>query len=238
MQTLRMLMTIIFALTSETEATMQELSPINQLIQEVSNQRSTLEQLGQVIAQRLTASEQNRANASTTSAAMPRAPALPQDNGPSPMVNSTLITTGTPLSASEFDILSDEELVLPTRMQPSSPEPSTSHSRAAPANPTNVRNPPQAPAGSRVVNAIAGIGLPANNQALMPTTNALELWGDKRCTWGKKHANKTYRQIYEQDPGYNQWALDRPSLQGDISDYANYVTTRKHLEQTLRDATR
>lgn len=241
MQSLRMLMTIIFALTMpiepETEVTPQELSPINQLIQEVTQQRSTIEQLGQVITQRLSHPEPRPASV-TASASMPSAVNPVQANG----MNSTLITMGTPLSVP--DILSEEELSPemppPRRVTAAppmtSPAPSSSNARTTMSPPT-VRNTPPAPAAA--VAAIAGIGLPANNnQALMPTANALELWGDKRCTWGKKHSNKTYRQIYEEDPGYNQWVLDRPNLQGDISDYANYATTRKHLEQTLREATR
>lgn len=235
-------MTIIFALTMpiepETEVTPQELSPINQLIQEVTQQRSTIEQLGQVITQRLNNPEHRPASAA---ASVPMSSAAPPVQ--SSVLNSAVITMGTPLSMP--DILSEEEL-FPEMPPPrrtiaappvASPAPSTSTTRATTSPPT-VRN--QLPAQAAAVAAIAGIGLPANNnnQALMPTANALEVWGDKRCTWGKKHSNKTYRQIYEEDPGYNQWVLDRPNLQGDISDYANYVTTRKHLEQTLREATR
>ena len=72
------------------------------------------------------------------------------------------------------------------------------------------------------------------NQSLAWTTTAMEQWGMKRVTWGKKHPGKTYQAVYEQDSQYVSWCLSRiNSLDAQIGDFARYCQTRQQMEQQL-----
>jgi len=84
-----------------------------------------------------------------------------------------------------------------------------------------------APSG-QAASAAAGVN---DQNALALTNAALEQWGAKLITWGKKHTGKTFRQTYEGDPGYVRWCQARSgSLHEDIADFLNYAITRQRLQ--------
>ena len=69
----------------------------------------------------------------------------------------------------------------------------------------------------------------ANQVAL--TQTALETWGQKMVTWGRKHKGETYVRVYETDAGYVKWVMDREgNLHEEMEDFCNYITTRRRLE--------
>ena len=77
-----------------------------------------------------------------------------------------------------------------------------------------------------------------NNQTgsqLALTQAALDTWGQKIVTWGKKNKGRSFVVTYEQDHGYVKWILARiGSLHEDIEDFANYCLTRRRLEEVAR----
>lgn len=61
-------------------------------------------------------------------------------------------------------------------------------------------------------------------QDLAWTTTAMERWGQKLVSWGKKHPGKLYSVVYETDAQYVGWCLSRiNSLEAPISDFARYT---------------
>ena len=77
-----------------------------------------------------------------------------------------------------------------------------------------------------------------NSQSQVALTQAaLEAWGNKTITWGKKHPGKTFVQVYEEDANYVKWVLARiGSLGEEIEDFANYAVTRQRLEAAAMNA--
>ena len=85
------------------------------------------------------------------------------------------------------------------------------------------------PAAARPSPHQAQIEVEANQVAL--TQTALESWGQKVVTWGKKNKGQVYVNVYEKDVGYVKWVLARVgNLHEDIEDFANYAITRRRLE--------
>eukprot|EP00435_Cladocopium_sp_Y103_P023238 s1363_g5.t1 len=77
-----------------------------------------------------------------------------------------------------------------------------------------------------------------SNSQIMLTQATLSSWGQKIIGWGKKHVGTKYQVAYDNDPSYTKWILSRVnSLSEEMTDYANYCTTRRHLEEAaLRQA--
>jgi hypothetical protein len=88
--------------------------------------------------------------------------------------------------------------------------------------------PPTARAAPRVI--------PDNNVHQVSLTQAaLDTWGQKVITWGKKCKGDSYVATYEQDPSYVKWILARvDSLNEVMEDFANYCITRRRLEEVAR----
>ena len=82
-----------------------------------------------------------------------------------------------------------------------------------------------------------GQGSQHANQSLAWTTTAMDQWGQKRVTWGKKHPGKTYQLVYETDSQYVSWCLSRiNSLDAQIGDFARYCQTRQQMEEQLHQS--
>ena len=61
-------------------------------------------------------------------------------------------------------------------------------------------------------------------QGLAWMTTAMEEWGQKVVSWGKKHPGKQYATVYETDGQYVSWCLSRiNSLDAPISDFARAI---------------
>lgn len=74
-------------------------------------------------------------------------------------------------------------------------------------------------------------------QSLAWTTTAMDRWGQKMITWGKKNPGKTYATVYEADRQYVSWCLSRiNSLEAPISDFARYCQTRQQMEEQLHQS--
>eukprot|EP00434_Breviolum_minutum_P028835 symbB.v1.2.025504.t1/scaffold2452.1/size150514/5 len=75
---------------------------------------------------------------------------------------------------------------------------------------------------------------PMAGTQLVHTAQALESWGCKRISWGKKHISKQYREVYEIDPGYVEWIRARAStLTPAMSDFLMYCQAREGVEQSI-----
>lgn len=238
MESLRMMLTIVFAMTTaispELPATEMESSPINQLIQEVTRQRSTIEQLGNVITQQLNQQQVNQ-QSQTQVAQMAQQFMMspPRNNRPHPSRGIPELASS--VASSEWNFEGDlDETELPSLPIPM-PLPTGHPSSQVPCTSTtstmNHEN-------QRTNHGRAGVppsnGPPSGSRALAPTGGALEQWGRKTITWGTKHPGRTYRDVYEQDQGYVRWVLARPNATGDIIDFFNYATARKALEDSVR----
>lgn len=226
MESLRMMLTIVFAMTAAINpgqaATEMETSPINQLVQEVARQRETIEQLGQTITQQI--HQQNQV------------PNPPTRNPTRSTMPPPSTRTTSPPASPEWNLEEELELeeiefmpvnmhgILPPRM-PSLPVPSSSAAGTSIQETTRSRH-----GGARA----SATGPLSENQALVPTGGALEAWGQKSVNWGTKHPGKTYREVYQRDPGYVRWVLARPNATGDLADFFTYCTTRKALEDSVR----
>ena len=150
------------------------------------------------------------------------------------------------MEAAELDMLSGVHMIHSHGVgQSTSPQPSTPviPSQAAPAvlpaakSATRIAGIPvpgrQLPAQVEIVNPGQDSQQSSNNHGQIALTQAaLEAWGAKSITWGRKHVGKTYVATYDSDPGYTKWILARrDSLAGEMEDYANYAITRRHLEE-------
>lgn len=75
---------------------------------------------------------------------------------------------------------------------------------------------------------------PMAGTQLVHTAQALESWGCKRISWGKKHSSKQYREVYEIDPGYVEWIRARAStLTPAMADFLTYCQAREGVEQSI-----
>ena len=112
-------------------------------------------------------------------------------------------------------------------MMPTSPPTSRQPHRVNKAPVTHVSGAQGSP--SRPLPQQAQVELEANQIAL--TQTALESWGQKQVTWGKKNKGQVYVNVYEKDAGYVKWVLARVrNLHEDIEDFANFAITRQGLE--------
>jgi hypothetical protein len=230
MTSLRILLTMIFSMTTaiqpEENVSEADVAPINQLISEVKSQKEKIAELGNIISSQFL-------NPKTRS--MGPQPASPTSHA------------GTDL----WELAEMEEEERSLAMQTASLPvqninlhglgPSISPSTTSVTPMTPPRNPVAAGkvskiAGSPICGAPSGQAASAaagvNDQnALAWTNTALEQWGAKLITWGKKHTGKTFRQTFEGDPGYVRWCQARSgSLHEDIADFLNYAITRQRLQ--------
>ena len=235
MESLRILFFMLFTMTKavepETQMQESEMLPINQLVSEVRSQKAKIQELGNLITNQFTKDK------SATSG--------PPTMSPDP----TLMMGFEQWELAEMEVAEANQMFLgscpgngvgPSSFQPTSPP------KRVPTLPV----PAAAAANSKT--KIAGIPLPGstthrsqgssghqgspevqNSQSQVALTQAaLEAWGNKTITWGKKHPGKTYVSTYDSDPGYTKWILSRISNLGeDMEDYANYAMTRRHLEE-------
>ena len=203
-----------------------DVAPINELISEVKSQKEKIAELGTIISSQVL---------------------NPKNRSMGPQPTSPTSHAGTDLW--ELAEMEEEERSLAMQgpglpvqninihgLGPSISPPSTSVTpMTPPRNPTAVGKVSKI-AGSPICGAPSGHAASAaagvNDQnALALTNSALEQWGAKMITWGKKHTGKTFRQIYEGDPGYVRWCQARSgSLHEDIADFLNYAITRQRLQ--------
>ena len=143
-----------------------------------------------------------------------------------------------------------------THMTPSFEVPGPSQAAPAPSTSMPTVLGPQTCGGKKSMK-VAGINLPGNQyqiSAAPPTARAaprvipdnnvhqvsltqaaLDTWGQKVITWGKKCKGDSYVATYEQDPSYVKWILARvDSLNEVMEDFANYCITRCRLEEVAR----
>lgn len=221
---LRLLFSMLFSMTSANQpqepVSEQEMHPIQQLIQEVKNQRNKIMELSNIISSQFNRSTGKRA--------------------PSPTGTETV-------SGASWEVAEMEEIMqdlVPPEIPKSShaPGPSTSPPRSLnlPVSPPTATQPHR-------VTRIAGMPINGPQPAARPmphqaqaeveanqvalTQTALESWGQKAVTWGRKNKGQVYVDVYEKDPGYVKWVLARVgNLHEDIEDFANYAITRRRLE--------
>ena len=71
----------------------------------------------------------------------------------------------------------------------------------------------------------------AGPPVLPPTVRDLDHWSQALITYGNKHKGKTYRQVFEMDPGYVDWSLARRrGASAPMLDFINWARAwRQHL---------
>ena len=202
------------------------MNPIHQLVSEVKSQKEKITELGQLIVQQ---------------SMMKGHPVSPS--------HATSGALSDPWEAIEMEAVMN---------QFGSEEVGTSPLQTGPGPSSSVPQAlgPQAIGGKKPMK-IAGINMPGNQCKIAPapptaraahqvppennvhqvalTQAALEAWGQKVITWGKKCKGNQYVTTYEQDPGYVKWILARiDSLNEEMEDFANYCLTRRRLEDVAR----
>jgi hypothetical protein len=236
MESLRILFFMLFTMTKavepETQMQESEMLPINQLVSEVRSQKVKIQELGNLITNQFTKDK---------SAAIG-----PQTMSPNP----TLMMGFEQWELAEMEVAEADQMfsgicpgngVGPSSFQPTSPPKRVPTlqmpAAAAAANPkTKIAGIPLSGSTTHRSQGSAGHHGPPETQnpqgQVALTQAALEAWGNKTITWGKKHPGKTYVSTYDSDPGYTKWILSRISNLGeDMEDYANYAMTRRHLEE-------
>ena len=205
----------------------QEMHPIQQLIQEVKNQRNRIMELSNIISSQFNRSTGKRA--------------------PSPTGRETV--SGASWEVEEMEEIMQELATaeLPKSSHAQGPSTSPPRSSTMPMSPPTATQPHRVtrivgmpisgsqPAAARPSPHQAQIEVEANQVAL--TKTALESWGQKVVTWGKKNKGQVYVDVYEKDVGYVKWVLAQVGgLHEDIEDFANYAITRRRLHGERGDA--
>lgn len=246
MTSLRMLLTLIFTLTttiSPQDAMAEEQAePIQRLIIEVGQQRMKIEELANLMSTSPPATNNNMPgrNNPMSPVTYPMHNQVNQAQGQVQMPVSTMpgpsSSPGEPSGSEDWELAEMQEFARQVR-QPGNSSQGPSSSQAMP-----MRNLPmtriQAPVmpGPPPVN-IEPAPAATSQQVAIPqqvvlTGEALERWGRKKITWGTKHKGKLYRAVFDSDPGYTEWVHARMDTVGElIADYGNYATTRMRLEQ-------
>lgn len=242
MESLKFLFVILMNLVEirttdqEQEIPVEAANKINLLLHEVQSQKDRIEEIARVLRHR-NVNHPPRASATmVTAARMPATPSVGEEEW-----------------ELEFSQVNDEEfldrdgvLLTPERFQgntytpPRRARPASSQAAVAaipkmPAtpmvNPANAIpvNPPAAPAISS--NQVLGTMSTPSNQQLALTAQALELWGNKRVSWGKKHPGSRFAEVYESDPDYLPWVTARAkTANAAMLDFIGYIQARQSLE--------
>ena len=231
LECLRFLFVMLFSMTKAVQPEEQlqenEIAPISQLINEVRAQKNKITELGNII-QRQFLNPQVRSQV------------------PSPTSPSQSETIGTDL----WELAEMEEEAQSLGINPGGvPLTGQSLATSQPMGYVNMMQTPGKPPAARAPknspSKIAGIplanplppasGVPAmgsnDGHQVALTQAALDQWGMKRITWGKKHNGKSFKEAYESDPGYTRWVQARAgNLHEDLEDFLNYTITRQRLQ--------
>eukprot|EP00435_Cladocopium_sp_Y103_P017775 s1076_g4.t1 len=224
---LRLLFCMIFSMTTAVMpgelVTEQEMGPIQQLINEVKVQREKIMELGDIISNQFKRSTGPSSPSPATPIMTPGGDVwelaeeeelmveMPPQVGQQRLIPAQVPSTSLPISSN--------------RMTPEQTAPLPQRVIRIAGMPANGR-----PSDAQASNSAPANADPDNNQVML-TQTALDTWGNKVATWGKKHKGTRYVDIYQQDQGYVKWVLARVgSLHEDIEDFAQYATTRRKLE--------
>ena len=231
---LRLLFCMLFSMTSANQpqepVSEQEMHPIQQLIQEVKNQRNKIMELSNIISSQFNRSTGKRA--------------------PSPTGTETV-------SGASWDVAEMEEIMqelatpeLPKSLHAQGPSTSPPRSSNNANEPTDKHSTSSSVTDCRHAHQWVPASSSTSNPSSSPRSKwkptrwpslqtALESWGQKVVTWGKKNKGQVYVNVYEKDVGYVKWVLARVgNLHEDIEDFANYAITRRRLHGERSDAER
>jgi hypothetical protein len=220
-----MIFSMTRAIHPDEQVTEQEVSPITQLIQEVRAQQLKISELGNLIQNQLLSPLTNRSQV------------------PAPKSPSHVETIGTDLW--ELAEMEEEARSLGA-FQGGAMSQAASLFTSPPMASANTMNNPVGRVSKTSGYKVAGIPLPSSHQQpvagasgqgsndnhqLALTQSALEQWGRKSITWGKKHPGKSFQEVFDTDPGYTRWVQARSgNLHEDVGDYLNYANTRQRLQ--------
>jgi hypothetical protein len=227
MESLRILFFMIFALTKAINpgenVPDHEVNPIHQLVQEVRVQRQKISELGQIITNKMMDPHSRSSG--------PQSPDTTVGSEVWELMEEEELqhsAMGLNKSGSVVPGTSQVPMMIPQTMPMPSP--------VVPKTPTKTAGIPLAGRQPQSSAAASMPGVNANSQVAL-TQQALDNWGQKKITWGKKHPGKTFVQVYEEDANYVKWVLARiGSLGEEIEDFANYAVTRQRLEVAAMNA--
>ena len=236
-ESLRILFCMIFSMTRaiqpEEQVSEAEMNPIHQLVAEARNQKAKISAWGKIITSRFL---------------NPNMIPGPYPQSPQKVVTPTDLESWeeAEMEAAELDMMVGVSGLHSLGVGPNTSPPSVTQkvpSQAAPAvvnankGPTKIAGIPipgrQLPARSESATPGQSSQPSSNNHGQIALTQAaLEAWGEKSISWGRKHLGKTYVMTYDNDPGYTKWILARVgSLTPEMEDYGNYAITRQRLEE-------
>eukprot|EP00435_Cladocopium_sp_Y103_P059980 s1270_g21.t1 len=217
MESLRVLFYMLFTLTKalqpNEEMPEQDVTPIQRLIHEVKCQRQKISELGELITKQ-NLGPQARSSGPTLESPMPSIVSdawemaeMEEEFGQSASAG-VAPNTSRPVASTKVPMLNMKIAGIPVAHQP--PKPS---------------GPAQPPPATQTTGQIA------------LTHQALESWGRKQVSWGRKHQGKNYEWVYNNDQGYIKWMLARMgNLGDDAEDFCNYSITRQRLESAAMNA--
>jgi len=107
--------------------------------------------------------------------------------------------------------------------------PSTAMGSASATRPT-----PTVEAGSNGGHAHEGVE--ENHQQIMLANSTIEAWGQKRVSWGRKHLQSKFVDVFETDPDYLIWLKARAKTHTPpMTDFLSYCHTREVMEARARE---
>ena len=210
------------AIEPNLEATEVQMNPVNQLIQEVTQQRMKIDQLGTIIQSQFL--QKPPANPGPS-----MSPGIPVPESADFDWETELVPTGSQAAS----VVPSSSQQMPSTMMTAQvqvpqipPLPIRQPAKSQPVTP-NLRVPATAAASP-----VSSYGVSEIGSQLMVTQASLESWGNKIVNFGKKHLRSRYAQVYETDQGYVKWVLSRmDSLSEEVADFGSYSRARKQLEQ-------
>jgi len=197
------------------EVSTEYINQMTMLVGEVQNQRVRIEELTQLMQQQPMTGSPGR-NLGHPTFRVPDSeeewePVSPQQRVPE------MVTTRNQTSQ-------NRSTVQPARMDP--PMPSTPPRTQRHASTTPTVPAPTSQAGNP--------GAPSHlteTQIVLANTS-LEGWGNKRVSWGKKHLQAKYSDVYEGDYQYLQWLEARARTHTPaMTDFIAYCQTRENMER-------
>ena len=225
-ESLRVLFFMIFSLTKainpNENMSDQDVTPIQQLVNEVKTQRMKITELGNLITQKF-----------------PDPPT--RSSGPTSPIQEPEIGSD-PWELAEME---EEEFIPPSScagMMPNTSPPRalikapTTAATSSPGSPMRIAGMPLTGRPATVMPKPAPMPADPGNQIAL-TQQALHSWGQKVINWGKKHPGKTFQTVYETDNSYVRWVLARMgNMNEEMEDFGNYALTRQRLEAAALNA--
>eukprot|EP00434_Breviolum_minutum_P008876 symbB.v1.2.007827.t1/scaffold463.1/size291460/8 len=230
MESLRLLLIVLmnsFELTNPNqEIPLEHVQQMNQLLTEVQGQRQRIEELTHLIQAAPVLSPSNRASQRGVPSPQPSISLDSEEEWDPVDLAETIARTPAPTQRVTTQVRgSQNQTFLPTSLNTGTRVGTQrASSTVVTATPTPTDGETGGPRSS------TSIHNQETQLAIARTT--LEQWGQKRVSWGKKHAGAKFTDVFEEDPGYLVWLRARAKTHTvQMTDFIAYCETRINMEQ-------